>query len=205
LRNAIVAGVLVLTPFWLPQARASTITESFSVAGAGFSGSGTLTFTTTADPAVDDVTGVTGFFSTTNGSGFSGSIAGLDPGSYSSTSPSTAFSGLLNWDNLFYPEGGAPGACNGPPGALLDTCGFTFLLSGGQYVNVFGSGPNAYEVLDGDNTTGTPVDDSAPASFVLSPEPPGFWLTLAALLALAFLPRNRPAFSWRPWRLGERI
>jgi len=100
-------GVLLAATLCSPSANAGSITDNWTITGAGITGSGTITLATTGNPAVDDVTGITGFFSTTNNGGFSGAITGLNPGSYSSTAPTTdALS--ATYDNLFYPSGSAP-------------------------------------------------------------------------------------------------
>jgi len=166
-------GLLLLLVIFAcaPSAHASSITDSWSVTGTGISGSGTITLTTTANPAVDDITGITGFFSTTGGGGFSGPITGLNPGSYSSTAPTTSL--LATYDNLFYPSGSAPvcfGGTSGPAN-VLDVCGVDFLVTGGYEVNIFGmDNTNGYQLTDGQQS-GRFFEASHPVSFSAIPEP----------------------------------
>jgi uncharacterized protein (TIGR03437 family) len=129
--------ILLLAAFYPPHACAQTTVATFTITGAGFNASGTLTLTTTPTPGVDEITGITGTFSTTTG-GFSGPIIGLNPGSYSSTNPTVGT--LARYDNLFYPTGSAPALNGNPAGGIFDQYGLDFVVSGGYTVDVFERG-----------------------------------------------------------------
>ncbi len=130
---------------------AATTVATFTISGGAITASGTLTLTPTSDPSVDQITGITGTF-TTNSGGFSGAITGLNPASYSSSNPTvTAFS---EFDNLFYPTGMAPALKGHPAGGMLDDNGLDFMVAGGYTVNVFERGATSgFLLTDGLNST----------------------------------------------------
>jgi uncharacterized protein (TIGR03437 family) len=155
-------GVLVIGAFGGMEARADTTIETFTITGGGISASGTITLQTTATPGVDEIAGITGTFSSTSG-GFSGTITGLNPGSYNSTNPTV---GLFRWDNLFYPSGSAPGVNGNTPGGTLDDYGMEFMVAGGYTVNLFEKGPAVGFLLD-DGITSV-VDYRLPVTFAVT-------------------------------------
>ena len=181
------AALAFASAFCLPEAKAGLITENFNITGSGIAGSGTITLTTTGNPAIDDITGIAGFFSTTNNGGFSGTITGLNPGSYSASSPTV--DPLSTWDNLFYPTG-SPSSClasTAASGSLLDICGLDFLVAGGYEANVFGAtgASVGYNLSDGLTGSGSYIDNAAPVSFQATPEPASSTVLGAGLLVLA--------------------
>jgi hypothetical protein len=182
----------VLVAIGVPNARADQV-DTFTITGTGITGSGTITLMTTGTPGVDEITGITGNFSTTNNGGFSGSITGLNPGSYNASSPTVE--PLSTYDNLFYTSGSTlPCLGSGPAGGVLDFCGLDFLVAGGYEVNVFGvPGGSGYLVSDGKAGGTSYIDFEAPATFVATPapEPSSVALLLTALLAMAFMGRKR--------------
>jgi len=168
----------------------------FTISGSGITSSGTITFSTTSTPGIDEITGITGTFSTANPGGFSGVITGLEPGSYDSNNLTLSSNGFYVFDNLFFPAGTAPAADNSPAGGLLDGGGLTFDVSGGYSVNVFGDGTgNPYLVLDGANSL---VDSSVPVDFTVSPEPSSLLLLGTGLLGLAMIIFRKSAAAVRP-------
>lgn len=148
-------------------AHAATTVATFTISGGGISASGTLTLTPTSDPTVDQITGITGTFSTTSG-GFAGMITGLTPASYSSSNPTvTAFS---EFDNLYYPTGMAPALKGHPAGGVLDDDGLNFMVAGGYSVNVFERGATSGFILtDGLNST---LDMDVNVTMVITLPPP---------------------------------
>ena len=126
-------------------ALANSVDFSFTGPG-GISGSGVFTVMTTADPTIDDITGITGTFLDT-GDGVSGPISGLVPSAYSNVCPGAAnFSPAgYSFDNLYYPSG-SPAICafDYPfSGGVLDIFGVLFNVNdaGTTYtVNLFSNG-----------------------------------------------------------------
>ena len=179
------ALLLAACALCLSQARASTIQDNFTVTGSGISASGTLTLTPTANAGVDDITNITGTFSTTNSGGFSGAITGLNPGSYSATNPTSE--PLSVFDNLFYP-GAASASCSGYTTAgLVDYCGLDFLVAGGYEANVYANNvAQGYLISDGLSGGSVYLDSNAPVSFTVTasavPEPSTWMLTATGLL-----------------------
>jgi hypothetical protein len=111
-------------------ALAGSVDVDFSFTGpGGISGSGVFTVMTTADPTINDITGITGTF-LDPGDGVSGPISGLVPSAYSNVCPGAAnFSPAgYSFDNLFYPSG-SPAICafDYPfSGGVLDIFGVLF-------------------------------------------------------------------------------
>jgi len=170
-----------------PIASQASVLETFTVSNANITGLFTLTLTTTANPAIDDITGISGTFSTTTGSGFSGIITGLTPASYSSSSPSS--NNLSIFDNLFYPTSAAPALGGSPAGGLLDFYGLDFTVAGGYTVNLWGAGTgNGYRLSDGISSY---VDDTATVKFASTPEPSAIGLLALALFGILFLASKR--------------
>jgi hypothetical protein len=117
------AGALLL----FPMALLADIDFSFS--GGGITGSGVFTVAPTADPTIDDITGITGTFSDP-GDGVSGPISGLVASAYSNVCPGAAnFSPAgYSYDNLYYPSG-SPAICVADypfSGGVLDIFGVLF-------------------------------------------------------------------------------
>lgn len=178
-----------------PRAHASaSTTENWTVTGSGISGSGTITLTTTGNPAIDEITGITGSFSTTNSGGFSGAITGLNPGSYSGAAPTGPDALGVSYDNLFYPAGSpSPSGCvpTGPAN-VLDYCGVDFLVTGGYEANIYGSNAtNGYSVIDGKQNGTAEYDGNVQVSFSVSPLPatpipPSVLLTMIGLACVGF-------------------
>jgi uncharacterized protein (TIGR03437 family) len=159
---------LLFGTFSAQPARAGTTVGTFTIIGGGFNASGTITLTTTSDPTVDQITGITGTFSTTSG-GFSGVITGLSPASYSSTNPTAGT--ISTYDNLYYPTAMAPALKGHPAGGTLDDNGLDFMVSGGYTVNIFERGATSGFLLS--DGLFSDLDHDVPVNFVLTlPSPP---------------------------------
>jgi hypothetical protein len=171
-----------------PVAKADSY--AFNVAGAGISGSGVITFSVTANPAVDEITGITGTFSDLGAGIDNAAITGLVPSSYNSASPSTvpAASGYIwEFDNLFYSTGAAPGVNGYPAGGLLDNWGVLFTVVGGDEVNIWGNGAN-HPYTAGDSmglSNGSFTDSGTAVNFTATPEPSTLLLLGTGLLFMA--------------------
>jgi hypothetical protein len=174
-----------------PNARANGIDDSFTINGPGITGSGTIILMASGTPGVDEITGITGNFATTNNGGFSGSITGLNsPSSYDPTNPTV--DNITFYDNLFYPSASALSCAGGAIGGLLDDCGLDFLVAGGYEVNLFGLGASGgYQLLDGTTSGSAIFDNVVPVTFAVTPEPSSAALLSIALLAMAFVGRKR--------------
>jgi hypothetical protein len=179
------AGILLLSQTAL-LANISDVDFSFS--GSGITGSGVFTVATTADPTIDDITGITGHFSDT-GDGVVGPISGLVSSVYSNKCPGAAnFSPAgYSYDNLYYPNG-SPAICafDYPfSGGVLDIFGVLFHVNdaGTTYdVNLWSNGAvpgagllygvsvaqGATTINDGQNGSGVPIPSFTAAE---TPEP----------------------------------
>ncbi len=158
---------------------------SFTISGIGITSSGIIDFSPTSTPGIDEITGISGNFSTSNHGGFSGAITGLGTGSYDFSHPTTSSNDLSVFDNLFFPAGTAPSVNSSPAGELLDNWGLLFDVTGGYTVNVWGKGTgNLYALSDG---IGSYVDNTAPVDFTVSPEPSSLLLLGTGLLGLAVI------------------
>lgn len=149
---------------------AGTTVGTFTITGSGINASGTITLTSTSDPTVDQITGITGTFSTA--SGFSGAITGLTQASYSSSNPTVGT--LATYDNLYYPTGLAPAVNGHPAGGTLDDWGLDFQVAGGYSVDVFErGGTSGFLLSDG---LYVDLDHDVTVNFVLTlpvtPVPP---------------------------------
>lgn len=188
------AALLVFTVMGSTVARASSATYDFTISGTGISAFGTITVATTGTPGVDDITGITGAFATATDGGFSGTITGLVPGSYDSSSQTEitlAAGGYEYFDNLFYPTGAAPSVSGSPAGGLLDQGGLMFTV-GSDWVNLFGGGPGVFDLSDGPiaGVGGLGQYDNyaaVTASFIPAPEPGTSSLTMIGLAMLGFV------------------
>jgi hypothetical protein len=207
---------------WIPLAAAimlsqtvlaNTVDVAFSFAGpGGISGSGIWTATTTADPTIDDITGITGTF-TDSGDGVSGQISGLVSSAYSNVCPGAAnFSAAgFSYDNLYYPSG-SPAICVADypfSGGVLDIFGVLFNVNdaGTTYTVdlwsngvVPGAGLNyAISVAEGSTTINDGVGGGGVtlSSFTAAatPEPGSLCLLCAGLIALIGFRLRKPASS----------
>src|SRR5579871_693366 len=123
-------------------ALASNITYDYTLTGTGYnagvvSGSGTITVSTTSNPDVDVVTGITGSYA---GGYFSGTVSGLISGTGTLTAPPAPYT-LSNyssdaytlWDNLLYPNSSSvsydAGYYQDVTQALFDGTGIDFSVS----------------------------------------------------------------------------
>lgn len=182
------AVVLAVTP------AAMADTWSFNISGSGISSSGTLTFQPTATPGVDELTGITGTYTDSNGN-YSGTITGLYPNpTYTPVIDSTY---LFLFDNLFYPGDNAPQTClwgSCSTNGQLDLAGMLF------YVNVNGGGVaevgigsigtsgslyNLNSEINGVYQDGG--NNGVDVNFAATPEPSSLLLLGTALFGLAFV------------------
>jgi hypothetical protein len=172
----------------------------FSFTGPGaISSSGVFTVTTTADPTIDDITGISGTFSDP-GDGVSGSISSLVVSSYSNVCPGAAnFSPAgYSFDDLYYPSG-SPAICafDYPfSGGVLDIFGVLFNVNDGGTIYtvdlwsngvVPGTGLNyAISVAEGTNTINDGVGESGVSlsSFTIAPEPGNLSVVGIALVGM---------------------
>jgi len=190
------AGVLLLSQTVL---LASISDVDFSFSGSGITGSGIFNLATTADPTIDDITGITGTFSDP-GDGVSGPISGLISSAYSNVCPGAAnFSPAgFSYDNLYYPHG-SPAICafDYPfSGGVLDIFGVLFNVNdaGTTYtVDLWSNGvvpgagllygvsvaQGATVINDGQNGNGVYI-----SSFAVTPEPGYLFIVGVGLLGL---------------------
>jgi len=174
-----------------PAARADSWT--FNITGGGINANGVITFTPTATPGVDAITGITGFFSDSNG-GYSGQITGLysDPGNAQIIDSAYLFS----LDQLFYPGYSTTssnsaecfwGIC--ASGTQLDAAGLDFFVAGGYEVGISADGSTYVldSIFDGQNAYLDNGNNGVSVDFVAAPEPSSLLLLGTGLLGLAFL------------------
>lgn len=174
-----------------PNAHADQ-TYDFTITGVGISSSGTFTVMATGTPGVDEITNITGSFSTATDGGFSGSITGLNTSSYDSTNPSFS---LTYYDNLFYPSA-TPAVCYGAAtsSTLLDYCGLDFLVAGGREVNI-GAYGTGYALIDGFKGSSTYVDNFAPVTFVVTASEPSSVILLSLGLLVMLIATRKYALA----------
>jgi len=203
------AGALLLSQTSL-FASTSAVEFSFD-SGSGITGSGVFFLGTTADPTIDDITGITGSFSDP-GDGVVGQISGLVSSAYSNQCPGAAnFSPAgFSYDNLYYPNG-SPAICSADypfAGGVLDIFGVLFNVDSGgttYTVDLWSNGelPGVGLLYGVSVAQGTTTINNGPnaqgvdvPSFTATetPEPSYFFLSGAGLLGLiAFRTRKRAA------------
>jgi hypothetical protein len=156
---------------------------SFAMYGSGIDGAFTIQVAPTGDPAIYEITGISGTFSSvgpydTSGhptytppSSISGAITGLRAGSYSSANPTIASGGVF--DNLFYPTGAHAVCYFKATNQIFDNCGIEFIVGNFYQVNLWGDGAGGFQLTDTDLTGGPYLDDNAQVTLVATPEPSG--------------------------------
>jgi hypothetical protein len=202
LKNKAAALIPLAAAMMLSQtALAGSVGFSFT-GPAGISGSGVFTLMTTADPTIDEITGITGTFSDL-GDGVAGPISGLVPSAYSNVCPGAAnFSPAgYTYDNLYYPSG-SPAICSADypfSGGVLDIFGVLFNVNdaGTTYtVDLWSNGVvpvvglnYAISVAQGVNTINDGVGGNGVTlnSFTISPEPASLFLVGIGLVGLVAL------------------
>jgi hypothetical protein len=172
------ATALAITPAALAD------TYDFTISSSGDNGSGVITVAQQGSTDVYEVTGITGTFSDATLGLTNAAITALITASYDSNNPTfypgtgTASDNYPAVDDLFYPNGDAPGVSfdgfTFPAIGQLDAWGILFSV-GGDWVNIMGNGggDNGYEIaawpsdmtsiLEGSTAGSTPVSFDATA------------------------------------------
>jgi hypothetical protein len=177
-------------------------TYDFTISSSGDNGSGVITVAQQGSTDVYEVTGIIGTFSDATLGLTNAAITGLVTASYDSANPTfypgtgTASDSYPAVDNLFYPNGDAPGVSfdgfTFPANGQLDAWGILFSV-GGDWVNIAGNGggDNGYAIAawPSDMTSILEGSTLVPVSFdaTVTPEPSSLLLLGTGLLALAFL------------------
>jgi hypothetical protein len=200
------ATALAITPAALAD------TYDFTISSSGDNGSGVITVAQQGSTDVYEVTGITGTFSDATLGLTNAAITALITASYDSNNPTfypgtgTASDNYPAVDDLFYPNGDAPGVSfdgfTFPAIGQLDAWGILFSV-GGDWVNIMGNGggDNGYEIaawpsdmtsiLEGSTAGSTPVSFDA----TVTPEPPSLLFMGTGLLGLAVVlfRKNKPS------------